>query len=69
MGELDKGVKAGYKLHQEGHGVYVFVIEGSIKVAGETLSRRDGIGIWDVDAIEVEALEKSKVLLMEVPMF
>lgn len=69
MGELDKGVKAGYKLHKEGQGVYVFVIEGSVKVAGETLSRRDGIGIWDADAIEVEALEKSKVLLMEVPMF
>lgn len=69
LGELDKGVKTGYKLHGQGHGVYVFLIEGRISVAGQKLERRDGLGIWDVTDIEIEALENAKILLMEVPMF
>jgi redox-sensitive bicupin YhaK (pirin superfamily) len=49
--------------------VYVFVIEGSFSVNGQSLEKRDGIGIWEVDTLSLESLsENAEVLLMEVPM-
>lgn len=68
MGELEKGIKREYKLQGKNTGVYVFVIEGEIKIGDITLGRRDGMGITEVSSIEVEALHNSKVLLIEVAM-
>ena len=68
MGNLDKGVSASYELKGNQHGVYAFVIEGKVKVGDEVLDTRDGMGIIDTKGFEVEALENSRVLLMEVPM-
>ena len=68
MGNLDKGVSANYELKGNQHGVYAFVIEGKVKIGDEILETRDGMGIVDTKGFEVEALEDSRVLLMEVPM-
>lgn len=68
MGELDAGVEKNYKLHGEGTGVYVFVIEGEVQISETTLGRRDGMGIWDSAEFTVKALENSSVLLIEIPM-
>lgn len=68
MGNLDKGVSANYELKGNQHGVYAFVIEGKVKIGDEILETRDGMGIVDTRGFEVEALEDSRVLLMEVPM-
>lgn len=68
LGELDQGVEVSYKLHSPDSGVYFFVIEGEVKIGDTTLSRRDGLGVWDLESIEVKALADSRVLLMEVPM-
>ncbi len=68
MGNLEKGVSASYELKGNQHGVYVFVIEGKVKVGDEVLDTRDGMGIIDTKSFDVEALEDSRVLLMEVPM-
>jgi redox-sensitive bicupin YhaK (pirin superfamily) len=53
---------------KNGNGLYFFVIEGEIEVAGQKLSKRDGFGIWDTDKVNVKALTTSRVLLMDVPM-
>lgn len=47
MGSFDTEKTIEYKMHQEGNGVYIFVLEGEITVAEERLSKRDGIGVWD----------------------
>ncbi|MCK7529160.1 MAG: hypothetical protein MZV64_72210 [Ignavibacteriales bacterium] len=57
-----------YKIHTKGNGVYLFLIEGKISVGDETLSKRDGIGIWDTDEFSITANEDSQILLIEVPM-
>ena len=66
--ELDGGVSVEYKLAPGDRGVYVFVIEGKIRIEDITLSRRDGLGISDVKTFEITASQNSKVLLIEVPM-
>ena len=68
MGNLSKGKSDTYKLNKQGNGIYVFVLEGSAEINGESLSRRDGMGVWNTDKLEVVANEDARILLMEVPM-
>jgi quercetin 2,3-dioxygenase len=68
LGKFDQGHQFSYQLKQKGNGMYIFVIDGSIMIAGETLNARDAIGIHNTEAIEIEALEQAYLLLMEVPM-
>lgn len=68
LAEMDKGKSVSHTLHSEKNGVYLFVISGSIACEGETLDRRDGLGIWETDRITLKATSPSRILLMEVPM-
>lgn len=68
MGELGEGFRGEYALHGRGQGVYIFVLEGSLRVGGALLGERDALGVWDTEAVELVAEAGSKVLLIEVPM-
>ncbi|MBC2838973.1 pirin family protein [Robiginitalea sp. SC105] len=68
MGRFDAGKRPGYQLKSPGHGLYLFVLEGSVEVADTRLSARDAMGIWDIQELELDILEDSRILLMEVPM-
>ena len=68
LAKFEKGNAKGYKIHQPGNGVYVFVLKGSAKIGDQILGTRDGSGIWETDKFTLEALEDSEILLMEVPM-
>jgi len=68
MGDLDKGVSQEYKIHKEGNGVYVFVLEGDVSINDQKLNKRDGFGVWDTNSFKVTADANAKLLLMEVPM-
>ncbi|MGD8778180.1 MAG: hypothetical protein PVH88_04385 [Ignavibacteria bacterium] len=57
-----------YNLHSENNGVYIFVIEGEVETADEKLTRRDAIGIWDTENVQLNVKENSDVLIAEVPM-
>lgn len=43
IGEIEAGKKIDYHMHQSHSGVYIFVMEGEVKVDGTILSRRDGM--------------------------
>lgn len=68
LGSFDEGFATEYRLHKPGNGVYAFVIEGDVTVGGIALNRRDGLGIWNTDALSIQANGKAELLLMEVPM-
>jgi quercetin 2,3-dioxygenase len=69
MGQFDKGKSTTYTLHNsQKNGVYAFVIEGDITINGQALNKRDGLGIWNVNALTIKAESPAKLLLMEVPM-
>jgi redox-sensitive bicupin YhaK (pirin superfamily) len=67
-GNLTEGFSTNYTVKAKNNGVYVFVVEGKVTVAGQTLEMRDGLGIWDTDSFSLIAESKAKVLLMDVPM-
>ena len=68
LGELDEGHKEVYQLKRSDNGVYAFVLEGEVSIEGQHLGKRDGLGVWDTDAIRITALSPAKILLMDVPM-
>jgi redox-sensitive bicupin YhaK (pirin superfamily) len=68
LGELSKGWKGIYKLKNKNDGVYFFVIEGDVKVAGQDLNRRDGLGVSETEEIEITTGSDARLLVMEVPM-
>lgn len=68
IAEIDQLNSMNYQIKKEGNGVYLMVIEGEITTVEENLSKRDAIGVWEIDEIELIAIEKSKVLVLEVPM-
>ena len=68
IGNLDKGFTTDYTFKKNGNGVYAFVLEGEVKIGGQSLSKRDGLGISDTDSISIEAASDAELLLMEVPM-
>ncbi len=68
IGKFDKGNSDTYKIKKEGNGVYAFILDGKVEINNEQLSKRDGMGIWNTESIEVKAIGNASVLLMEVPM-
>jgi hypothetical protein len=68
LGNFNAGFSTKYQVKKPGNGVYVFVINGSVTVNGNTLFKRDALGIWDVDAIDITADTDAELLLIDVPM-
>ncbi len=68
LGEFEAGNTVSYELKDPNNGVYAFVLEGDMTIESQKLNKRDGLGIWDTDKIEILADSSSKILLMEVPM-
>ncbi|MBL0742075.1 pirin family protein [Chryseolinea lacunae] len=68
LGSLKKDFTASYDVKRNGNGVYVFVIDGEVTVNGQTLHRRDGLGIADSDTLSITADSNADVLLLDVPL-
>jgi len=69
MSNLDKGKSLSYKLKDaKNNGVYAFILNGNVTINGNLLNKRDGLGIWDIDKLDIQADSIAEILLMEVPM-
>jgi quercetin 2,3-dioxygenase len=65
----DAGNSYSYGLRSPSHGVYIFVLEGSIRCNGTDLGRRDSCGIWSVDNVDCEiTTDATDVLIIETIM-
>ncbi|HLC50283.1 MAG TPA: pirin family protein [Candidatus Nanoarchaeia archaeon] len=68
IGDFNKGKSDLYKLEKVSNGVYFFVIEGSVNLENEALGTGDAAEITQTEKISFKATEKSKILVIEVPM-
>lgn len=68
IGEFDHETKMDYQVKGKNNGLYAFIVEGGAMINGNKLKRRDGIGIWEAESINIIAEPNSKILLMDVPM-
>ncbi|MFT4611780.1 MAG: redox-sensitive bicupin YhaK (pirin superfamily) [Glaciecola sp.] len=60
---LDLKVKSGH------NGFYVFVVDGEIEVANNTLGKRDALGVYETESIEIKSNNNSELIIVEVPMY
>lgn len=68
VGTLASGISTTYAIKRPGNGVYAFVLQGEVTIAGRQLAAYDGLGTWDTDHLTVQALNPARVLLIDVPM-
>jgi redox-sensitive bicupin YhaK (pirin superfamily) len=69
MGRFDKDVQARHTINRVENGVYAFVLNGAFDVSGQTLNKRDAIGIYNTDTLQITALTNdAEILLMDIPM-
>ncbi len=68
LGNFTKDFSTNYQLNKTGNGVYIFVLEGSLEINGQSIATRDGLGISDVETIDIKASRDAQILLIEIPM-
>lgn len=68
LGNFTKDFITNYQLKKSGNGVYVFVLEGSLEVAGQTIGTRDGLGISEIESLDIKANTDAQIVLIEIPM-
>ena len=68
MTKLEAGKTMDYSNGFKGNGVYLVIINGSADVNGQTLNKRDAIGISGTDTFSILAKEDTEILAIEVPM-
>ncbi|MBC3759049.1 pirin family protein [Hyunsoonleella sp. SJ7] len=66
--ELNGDNSVTLKPKAESNGFYVFVAEGDVNVSGNELNKRDAIGVWDTESLEISANDDSEIIVIEVPM-
>lgn len=66
--EIEEGQELNYTLELD-KGLYCMNIEGQLEINGKVLNQRDAVGVWDSENIEFQAIKKSRLLTIEVPMY
>lgn len=68
LATFKKGFNTNYEVHEQGNGVYAFVIEGEVVIGDSTLHKRDAIGLSEIDNFKINATQDAELLFIEVPM-
>ncbi|MBO3699019.1 pirin family protein [Roseivirga sp. E12] len=68
LANLDAGTSLTYEVKKPGNGVYFFVLNGDIEIAGQSLSSRDAVGVTEAASINIKAKSYAEILAIEIPM-
>lgn len=68
LGNLDAKKSSTIKFSSQNHGLFVFAIEGEVRVGDVVFGPRDAAAITQEKQARITALKKSKVLAIEVPL-
>lgn len=66
--DLAEGNEAVYTKKLTSNGIYLFLVDGELETAEESLRPRDALAITDAANLRMKALQDSKVLIIEVPL-
>jgi redox-sensitive bicupin YhaK (pirin superfamily) len=68
LGIFEENQTVNFKLTISGNGVYLFLIDGEIELNQNQLTSRDALEITNCTEFNIAIIQKSKILLVEVPM-
>lgn len=64
---LDENSSINYQLEESSYGVYLFIIDGEVEIAGDILEARDAISLSEIQETKIKANRSAYVLCIEVP--
>ncbi|MDR2562865.1 MAG: pirin family protein [Prevotellaceae bacterium] len=64
---LSESTSLRYSCKFAGSCVYFFLIDGKVEIEGQTLNKRDALGLRKADSFDIKALSSSDLLAIEVP--
>ncbi|MES1221652.1 MAG: hypothetical protein ABUT20_39495 [Bacteroidota bacterium] len=64
IGKFNGRGEAIYTLRQSSKGFFGFILEGAFEVEGRLLHARDGLALWNMQKVEIEALSNGAILLL-----
>lgn len=67
LGYFDTAQEVAYSLQPVNKCVFIFLIEGKIRVDGTDLYPRDAIGVWETNSIPIHCEAGASFLLIETP--
>lgn len=67
LGYFDKAQELVYAFHPANKCLFLFCIEGKIRVAGTDIDERDAIGVWETGSVPIHCEAGSHFLLIETP--
>lgn len=65
LGHFDRDKTIPYNYNNTNKCLFIFLIEGSIRIGDMTIQPKDALGVWDTDNITIESLEESQFLVIE----
>lgn len=68
LSDLDANERLAYKIKRPQNGAYVFVIEGEVEAAEESIGRRDAIALSEIESFSIKATSNARLLIIDVPM-
>ena len=68
LASLEKGKGITYTVHKSGHGVYIFIIKGTLKIGNEVLKDSDAAEVTETREVTFIAEQPTEVLVIEVPL-
>jgi redox-sensitive bicupin YhaK (pirin superfamily) len=66
--DLEAGKSISYEMKWENSGLYLFVIDGAVNAADQSLSKRDALGVSETGQVNIEASQDTQLLAIEVPL-
>jgi redox-sensitive bicupin YhaK (pirin superfamily) len=68
IGEFEAGKTIDYTVSAAKNGVYIFVLEGIAKIDGQTLNKKDALGVYDTSSVTIDTQANTRLLIIDVPM-
>ncbi|RBQ05321.1 hypothetical protein [Pedobacter miscanthi] len=67
--KLSAGIFAGrkeaiYKIQHKQRQFYAFIIDGAFEIEGRLMHARDGLALWDIEQVELEALSNNAIVVV-----
>lgn len=66
--DLEKDQTANYQLHSPNHGLYIFMLSGSLMLGDINLETRDGVEVVDTNNLALTARTHCQLLCIETPL-
>jgi len=67
LGYFDKGQDIPYTFNPVNKCIFIFVMEGSVRIGETDLKERDALGIWDTAEVSIHCTEDAHFLIIETP--